>query len=137
MWLWESELRELGFRRKAAGYWRCARRYGMKGDEHISVFARCEQAIAGHPRHGGGLLVELAEFHVTFPLGEDVHFYYHEVSRGEWAPGGHTSGAELRRLGLDPDELRRRADGIAGAFVAELGGDSRAPRGPIRDRPVR
>jgi hypothetical protein len=122
MWLWEGELRGLGFSRRAGGYWRCARRFGLRGDEHISAFARSEQVVSGRRPGGGGLLVELSEVHVTFPMGENVHFYYHERTETEWEPGGCTSGAEIRRLGLHPARLRERADQIAGEVIAAIGG---------------
>jgi hypothetical protein len=122
MWLWESELRELGFRRGRAsrGYWQCVRRFGLRGDEHLSAFPRGEVRVAD--RRGGGILIELTEFHVTFPVGENVHFYYHEVSEGQWRPEGHTSAAEIRRIGLDPIVLRDRADRVAEDFVSAIGG---------------
>lgn len=122
MWLWEGELRELGFRRGAGGYWRCARRFGLQGDEHISAFARSEQGVSGSRPDARGLMIELSELHVTFPLGENVHFYYHERTETEWEPGGFTSGAEICRLGLSPVRLRERADRLAGEIIAAIGG---------------
>ena len=122
MWLWEGELKGLGFRRRAGGYWRCARRFGLRGDEHISAFARSEQVVSGSRPDARGLMIELSELHVTFPLGENVHFYYHERTETEWEPGGFTSGAEIRRLGLSPVRLRERADRLAGEIIAAIGG---------------
>src|SRR5262249_15427319 len=124
MWLWESQLHELGFRRKANRYWRCERRYGLPEEAHLSLFSWGEQAIpAGGPGRRPRFLVELTEFHVTFELGgEHLHFYYHERAENEWEPGGNTSHAELRRLGLAPAALRQQADVIAAAFINALGG---------------
>ena len=124
MWLWESELRELGFRRKGERYWQCALRFGLREDDHLSVFSWSEQTLpagrGGRPRY----LIELTEFHVTFLIGHDnVHFYYHERRENDWAPAGHTSSAEIRRLRHDPRALRNRADRVARAFVAALGGE--------------
>ena len=56
------------------------------------------------------------------PAGENVHFYYHERTETEWEPGGYTSGAEIRRMGLRPVRLRVRADRIAGCISASIGG---------------
>src|SRR5262249_5353677 len=106
-------------------YWLCERRYGLRGDDHLSVWSWSEQTIpAGRKcvRH----LVELTEFHVTFYKGgEHVHFYYHERAENVWAPGGHTSDTEIDRVGGDPDRLRREADASAADLVAALGGDWR------------
>src|SRR4051812_45307564 len=100
MWLWESELRELGFRRKSDRYWQCERCHELPDGAHLSVFSWGEQSIPG--RRGGGpvrYLVELTEFHVTFRIGlENIHFYYHERLDNQWHPEGHTSGPEVRRL---------------------------------------
>jgi hypothetical protein len=124
MWLWEAELRRLGFRRRSERYWRCDRRYGLGSDGHVSVFCWGELAAEGR------LLAELTEFHVTFYFGLDhVHFYYHEHHDNEWHPAGHTSGPEIRRLGRDPEALRRRADAAASDLAAALGGRLR-PREP-------
>jgi len=118
MWLWESELRALGFRRRAERYWQCERRFGLPAWGHLSVFPWGEQSLAG-----GRLLVELDTFHVTFAVGgEHVHFYFHERAGSEWDPGGHTSAAEVLRLGRDVWELRAQADAVAALLVAALSG---------------
>src|SRR5262249_32891639 len=110
MWFWDIQLRALGFRRRAVRYWQCEGRFGLPGHGHISLFPWSEL------REAGGQLVDVSAFHVTFVIGLDhVHFYYHERHEHEWEPGGHTSAGELRRLGCDPDELRRAADTIAAA----------------------
>src|SRR5262249_23147805 len=116
MWLWDCQLRELGFTRKADRYWLCERCYGLKGHGHLSVFSWSEQTIPGARRRR--FLVEVSEFHVTLARGgENIHFYYHEHLDNTWEPGGHTSCAEIRRLDLDPQVLRAQADAIAEAFV--------------------
>jgi hypothetical protein len=118
MWKHESEMRRLGFRRRGERYWQCERRHGLAGHDHVSVFPWSELTLPG-----GALLVELTEFHVTFYRGgEHLHFYYHEMHANEWLPAGHTSANELRRVGLDPAELRGAADGIALALALALGG---------------
>jgi hypothetical protein len=113
MWIYEHQFRALGFRRKSSGYWSCFHRFGLQGEEHLSVFARTEL----------GPIVEVTEFHVTIPVGENVHFYYHETTNGNFSPDGHTSSAELQRLGFDVSALRARADEIAGRFADRLGGN--------------
>jgi hypothetical protein len=133
MWLHEDQLRRLGFRRRSAGYWSCLGRFGLRGEEHISVFARSELALPGRGRGEAGLMIELTEFHVTLPVGENLHFYYHEARGSEWAPGGQTSSTEVRRLGLDPFALRDRADKVAGLLALALGG-SIGPRSGVRSR---
>jgi hypothetical protein len=123
MWLWESELRELGFRRKAARYWLCERGFGLEGDQHMSLFSWAEQTRPGGAPGSRLSLVEVSAFHVTFTLqGENIHFYYHEYRENEWQPAGHTSSAEICRLGLEPAEWREMADEIAARFVEALGG---------------
>jgi hypothetical protein len=118
MWKHESEMRQLGFRRSGERCWRCECRHGLGGHDHLSVFPWSELALPA-----GALLVELTEFHVTFYRGgEHLHFYYHEMLDNEWLPAGYTSPNEIRRLGLDPADLRIAADGIALAVVAALGG---------------
>jgi hypothetical protein len=70
MWLWESELRALGFRRRAERCWQCERRFGLPAWGHLSLFPWGEQTLPG-----GRLLIELDTFHVTFAVeGEHVHF---------------------------------------------------------------
>ena len=119
MWLWDSDLTCLSFRRRGDRYWRCERRHGLAGHDHLSVFSWSEQRLPG-----GRYLVELTEFHVTFYRGgEHLHFYYHETLDNRWLPAGNTSGNEVRPLGLDPRELRQVADAVAGALVAALGGE--------------
>jgi hypothetical protein len=128
MWLWASELNDLGFRHKSERYWRCERRFGLPAAAHLSLFSWGEQVLpagAGEVR----LMVELTEFHVTFVLRHDhVHFYYHERLENDWEPGGHTSAAELCRLGAGVRALRARADVIAAALIEALGGTF-CPRG--------
>jgi hypothetical protein len=123
MWLWECELRSLGFRRKSERYWQCERGHELPVAAHLSVFTWSEQRIP--PRADGGVrwLVELTEFHVTFQLGlEHVHFYYHEQGENDRRPAGHTSSAEIARLRESPRACRREADVIAAALVSALGG---------------
>jgi hypothetical protein len=123
MWLWESELRELGFRRKSERYWQCERHYGLQVGDHLSVYTWSEQPISSKSTDQARILVELSAFHVTFAVrGENVHFYYHELLDNEWEPAGHTSSAEIRRVGCDPQELRDLADAVAVAFVQALHG---------------
>jgi hypothetical protein len=118
MWLWADEMRALGFRRRAERFWRCERRYGLAGPDHLSVFPWGEVRLPG-----GRRLVELTEFHVTYFLaGERLHFYYHEHGPGEWRPGGHTSVGEIARAGGDAEALRGRADATAASLAAALGG---------------
>ena len=118
MWLHDVELSSLGFRRKGDRYWQCERRFGLGGWDHLSVFSWGEQRLPA-----GRFLVELTEFHVTFYRGgEHLHFYYHEQLDDHWQPVGHTSRNEIRRLGLEPDDLRGEADAVALALVEALGG---------------
>ncbi|MBL8798997.1 MAG: hypothetical protein JNM56_34245 [Planctomycetia bacterium] len=124
MWLWDSDLRRLGFRRPGDRCWLCSRRWGLQPPDHLSIFPWSELKDRTGPR-----LVELTEFHVTFVVGwERLHFYYHEMEPGDWQPGGHTSRGELRRLGCDPRSLRDRADSVAAQFIAALGGRCQARR---------
>src|SRR6266699_1892596 len=121
MLLLEFELRAMGFRRRAERYGQWERRFGLPAGGHLSVFPWGEQSLAG-----GRLLVELDTFHVTFAVGgEHVHFYFHERAGSEWDPGGHTSAAEVLRLGGDVRELRARADAVAALLVAVLPGTLR------------
>jgi hypothetical protein len=123
MWLWESELHELGFRRKGERYWRCEGRFGLPDEAHLSLFSWGEQTLSGERRRRPRFLVELTEFHVTFRVTwEHIHFYYHERGENDWEPGGHTSAAEMLRLRLEPGRLRAAADAIAAAFIAALAG---------------
>jgi hypothetical protein len=122
VWLWECELCDLGFRRKADRYWQCERRFGMGNGEHLSVYSWSEQRV---PADTGvaRFLVEVTEFHVTFEVGSDnLHFYYHEYLENEWRPAGHTSAGEIRRLDCDPRALREGADAVAVSLVEALGG---------------
>jgi hypothetical protein len=118
MWKWDSEMRQLGFRRRGERFWLCERRHGLTAPDHISVFCWSERALPA-----GAFLVEMTEFHVTFYRGgEQLHFYYHEVLDNHWQPGGHTSRGEIQRLGLDTEELRAAADVVAEALAEALGG---------------
>jgi hypothetical protein len=118
MWLHDVEITSLGFRRKGDRYWQCERRFGLAGWDHVSVFSWSERRL-----EGGRFLVELTEFHVTFYRGgEHLHFYYHELLDEQWQAAGHTSRNEIRRLGLEPEELRGAADTVAVALVEALGG---------------
>jgi hypothetical protein len=135
VWLWESELREQGFRRKSERYWQCKRRFGLGPDEYLSLFSLGEQTLPGGRGGSVRFVVELTEFHVTFRVGfEHVHYYYHERQENEWEPGGHTSAAKVRRLGLDSAALRARADAIAAEFIALLGGACRPRHVRRRER---
>jgi hypothetical protein len=121
MWLWECELRRLGLRRRSHWYWQCERRYGLPPEAYLSVFCHAQER-----QSQGGIgvreRVDISAFHITFCLGVDrVHFYFHEVGKGAWEPGGHTSMAELRRYLREPLRLRSVADGIAAKFLAALG----------------
>jgi hypothetical protein len=126
MWLWDNELRRLGFRRKSDRYWRCDRRFGLGNDDHLSIWSWSEQTIRDRRRRGVRYLVELTEFHVTFERrGENLHFYYHEWAENGWEPGGHTSRREIRRTGCAPGTLRHAAAVVAGEFIRALGGSMR------------
>ena len=118
MWLYDAQMSELGFRRKGERYWRCDRRHGLSGHDHVSVFCWSEQRAPD-----GRRLVELTEFHVTFYRGgERLHFYYHEHEHNHWRHEGNTSYNEIRRLGLEPGALRAEAHAVAQALAAALGG---------------
>jgi hypothetical protein len=129
MWLWACELHDLGFRRRSESYWRCENRFHLPVNGHLSIFSWGEQSVPGH-RGRNRFLVELTEFHVTFLLGfEHVHFYYHEILDNDWEPGGHTSPAEIGRLGYDVIALRDSADEIAAEVIAALRGVLRSRNG--------
>ena len=129
MWLWDTDLRRLGFRRKSERYWQCERRFGLSATDHVSLFSWSEQVIPGQAG-AARFLVEMTEFHVTLLRGlENLHFYYHEHHDNEWRPAGHTSRAEIRRLGLDPIVLRAEADSVAEELVRALGGTWRPREG--------
>jgi len=110
------------------------RRTAGLSDDQADIVSYAQQVVSGnrvaadlferlHQRHGTRWLVELTEFHVTFQLGlEHVHFYYHEQGENAWRPAGHTSSAEIIRLGESPLAWRSRADASAAALVAALGG---------------
>ena len=118
MWICDFVLNELGFRCLAERFWICERGFDCAVHEHLSIYPWSE-----HTAPGGARLIELDTFHVTITLeAERLHFYYHERSTNVWEPGGHTSSAEIRRIGHNPERLRRRADAIAAALVAALQG---------------
>jgi hypothetical protein len=118
MWLYDAQMHSLGFRRRGERYWQCERRLGLSGGDHVSVFCWSEQRLPT-----GGRLVELTEFHVTFyRAGEQLHFYYHQLDDDRWRHEGNTSHNEIRRLGLEPAELRAEADAIARELALALGG---------------
>lgn len=124
MWVWDSEMKRLGFRRRGERFWLAERRHGLCGHDHLAVFSWGEQALPG-----GAFVVELTEFHVTFYRdGEQLHFYYHETHENVWEPGGHTSAGEVARLGMSLPGLRGEADDIAAALVEAMGGEL-VPRG--------
>ena len=132
MWLWDIELRALGFRRKSERYWQCLRRFELPDAAYLSLFSWSEQFI---PAGNGRYLAELSDFHVTFQIGlERIHFYYHERSENAWKAAGHTSGREIRRLGVEPAQLRAQADMAAALFIAAVGGVYHPRRGSgVRD----
>jgi hypothetical protein len=121
MWLWEFELRQLGFRQRSDGYWRCEQRYGLPAEAYLSLFTSGQLDLCPEDMPARRRIVEFSAFHVTIPLGMDrIHFYYHEVSETAWGPGGHTSSVEIARHGADPVQLRHEADRIAGRLVKML-----------------
>lgn len=121
MWIWDYQLREMGFRQKNDLYWQCDRGFGLAEGDHLSLFLWTEQAHASPAAPKSAF--ELTEFHVTFFLERNhVHFYYHEVRDGHWEPGGHTSSLQLRALGYEPGNLLAEADAIAQEFVRTLDG---------------
>jgi hypothetical protein len=118
MWLWEVQLYDLGFRRRSERYWSCARRFGLPDAAHVSIFSWSEQTIPD-----GRFLVELTEFHITYEIGLDnVHFYFHERADNIWRPGGHTWFPHIKRLGVNPIKLRKKARRSAGELIAALNG---------------
>jgi hypothetical protein len=122
MWIWDFQLRQLGFRQKNDLYWRCERGFGLVEGDHLSVFLWTEEDHSG--RAGAKRAFELTEFHVTFLIERDhVHFYYHEVQDNRWRPGGHTSSIQLRGLGIEPRDLRAEADEVAQELVRRLRGE--------------
>jgi hypothetical protein len=124
MWLWECELRELGFRRKSPHYWQCQRRYDLPPHAHLSIFSWSEQQIPPARGKSGRLITEVTEFHITFLIRfEHLHFYYHEGWPNQWRPAGHTSRREIRRVHEDPAALRQQADASARQFAESLGGN--------------
>jgi hypothetical protein len=121
MWLWECELRQLGFRRRSDGYWRCERRYGLPAEAYLSLFASGEHHLTADRARSRRRIVEFSAFHVTMPLVVDrIHFYYHERSETAWEPGGYTSSVEIARHGADPLQLRAEADRIAGRVLERM-----------------
>jgi hypothetical protein len=121
MWIWDFQLRQLGFRQKNDLYWRCERGFGLSEGDHLSVFLWTQedhQEVAGSKR-----AFELTEFHVTFLIDRDhIHFYYHEIQDNRWKPGGHTSSIQLKGMGLDPQSLIQEADTVAQELVQMLKG---------------
>jgi hypothetical protein len=123
MWLWDLELQRIGIRRKSRRYWQGEGRFGLPAGAYVSMFVTARDNAPGRRRRGGSILLEVSAFHVTFLLNADnIHFYYHEVGEGVWAPGGHTSVAEIARHGTDARVLRDIADAVAAEVVAALGG---------------
>ena len=113
MWLWESELNEIGFRHRSRGYWQCERGFGLPEQSYVSLFVggKVQATRAGRARQRP---VEVSSFHITFMFGADnLHFYYHEQAEGIWEPGGYTSAPEIRRYEIDPRQLCDMADKIA------------------------
>ncbi len=113
MWIWDFQLQQMGFRQKSERYWQCERGFGLTEGDHISLFL---WTIQPHSEVDQQTLhaYELTEFHITFLLDLDhVHFYYHEIQDQTWELGGHTSSAQIRYLGFDPQSLIEEADSIA------------------------
>jgi len=116
MWLWEPQLKRLGFRRCSSRYWQCGRGYGLPADAYLSAFLHT--AAGNGPR-----AYEFTGFHVTFCRnGHRLHFYFHEAAEFVWTTGGHTSRAELAALDLDSATLRDDAIRIAREFINQAGG---------------
>ena len=91
----------------------------MCENSHISLFL--EEAHSYAP--SSIRCYEFAEFHVTFEVyRHNLHFYYHEIRYDEWLPEGHTSTAEVTRLGYDACDLKTISDEIAEQFVKALDG---------------
>lgn len=124
MWIWDFQLRQLGFRQKNDLYWRCERGFGLCEGDHLSAFLWTEEV---HSEIGGSKRAfELTEFHVTFLVERDhvhVHFYYHEVQNNRWEPGGYTSSIQLHGMGIEPRDLLVEADEIAQELVRRLQGE--------------
>lgn len=117
MWIWDFQLRQLGFRQKNNRYWRCERGFGLSEGDHLSLFLWTRETYAPTSAF------ELTEFHVTILTDRDhLHFYYHEIQENHWEPGGHTSAIQIQGLGFDPDELISEADTIAQQLVTVLNG---------------
>lgn len=122
MWIWDFQLRQLGFRRKNNRYWRCEYGFGLNEGDHLSLFLWTREThSATSPTRS--LAYELTEFHVTFLTDRDhLHFYYHEIQENRWEPGGYTSAIQIQGLGFDPRDLISEADTIAQELVAVLNG---------------
>ena len=67
MWLWDIELRALGFRRKSERYWQCLRRFELPDAAYLSLFSWSEQFIpAGNGRYLGDCSKEIGLFLISF-----------------------------------------------------------------------
>src|SRR5437762_3098257 len=129
MWLWEYELRQVGFRSRSGGYWQCERAFGLPAHAYVSIFVGNWDVRLGRGNPPSRRRLHVCTFHVTFLLDVDnIHFYYHEHSVNAWEPGGYTSSTEILRHGVDPRQLRQRADEIAARVAAAFGGEL-LPRG--------
>ena len=117
--LWSDDLKRLGFRPKGSRYWCCQRGYGLDSATHLSLFV-----CTTHVRVSADVACfDIAEFHVTFEVpGHNLHFYYHEGLPGHWTLGGHTSTAEIHRLGFDRVTLEQEANQIAAELIEAIGG---------------
>ena len=123
MWLWECELHAVGFRRRSDRYWQCERRFGLPQSAYLSIFEHAAFHVPERKRRTARHALEVSAFHVTFLVGVDhIHFYYHELDDYLWEPAGHTSNAEIRRHGVDPQILRDEADRIAEQVAHAFGG---------------
>jgi len=109
----------------------------LLGDKTLWLLSIARDRDTGEPNFFATVsyLVELSDFHVTFQIGlERIHFYYHERSENAWKAAGHTSGREIRRLGVEPAQLRAQADMAAALFIAAVGGVYHPRRGSgVRD----